>query len=120
MGFKIIERYGYVDKYKLKFWFEHGGICIWAANNKAEQQYNLAIENDALPISQELITLLNSLEDEYAGCLDWEYPPDPSPWNEKQKQDFKSRAEKAYHILLNELGSDYTVENAIDSCIPKN
>jgi len=106
-----------LEQYKLKFWFEHGGICIWGINEKAESTFGYAIENDVLPISEKLITLLNKLEDEYVTCLDWEDPRNPSPWNEKQKQDFKFSATKAYHILVKELGSDYIVENAIDSCI---
>jgi hypothetical protein len=57
------------------------------------------------------------IEDEYRGYLDWDYPPNPSPWTQKQKQDFKKRANLAYRKLTTELGSDYEVINELDRCV---
>lgn len=58
-------RFNHMKRYRLKFWFEHGGICIWAANDKANAEYGYAINSNSLPISNELVSLFNSLEDEY-------------------------------------------------------
>ena len=101
----------------LRFWFEHGGICIWGINDNAQEKYGYAIENSELPISKTLIVELNTLESEYATYLDWEYPPNPSPWTEDEKADFLNRANIAYEKLKCELGSDYDVENEAYRCV---
>jgi len=77
-----------MSKYKLKFWFEHGGICVWGENDNAKEKYGYAIDNEKLPISKELIEELNNLEDEYSTYLDWNEPQNPSPWSEEQKKIF--------------------------------
>ena len=103
-------------KYILKYWFEYGGICLWSVNDSAKNKFGYAIDNDKLPVSKSLINELYALEEEYQSSLDWEYPPDPSPWTLEQKQDFKNRANLTYLKLLSELGSDFEVINEIDNC----
>jgi hypothetical protein len=103
--------------YKLKYWFEHGGICVWGVNEAAKEKYGYAIKTASLPISDSLIETLNKLEEEFHSYLDWEYPPNPSPWTEEHKLDFISRATKAYEKLCFELGEAYAVENSILSCV---
>lgn len=104
-------------KYILKYWFEHGGTCLWSTNDLAKNKFDYAIANEKLPISKSLIKELYALEEEYHGYLDWEYPPNPSPWTENQKSDFKYRANKVYHKLLSELGIEYEIINEIDRCV---
>ena len=100
-----------MSKYQLRFWFEHGGICIWGMNEKAKEEYGYSIENDSLPISKDLLAELNALEDEYATYLEWDCPQDPSPWTNEQKVDFLSRATSAYEKLRDELGSEFEITN---------
>ena len=105
----------YMSKLELRFWFEQGP-CIWAKNHEADIKYGYAIDPERLPISDSLIRLLNDLMKEYATYLDWDYPPNPSPWTEEQKEDFLCRANKAYDQLKNELGAEYEINNeAADS-----
>jgi len=106
-----------MSKYHLKFWFEHGGICIWGNNEAAESKYGYAIEQKMLPISADLIEELNDLEDEYVSYLDRDYPPNPSPWTDEQKVDFLKRANLAYEKLKDELGVDFKVENNLLECV---
>jgi hypothetical protein len=105
-----------LTKYIIKYWFEYGGFCLWAVNDNAENKYGYAINNNKLPISKSLIDELYALEEEYQSSLNWEYPPDPSPWTLEQKQDFTYRANAAYLKLLSELGNDFEVINEIDNC----
>ena len=104
-------------KYVLKYWFEHGGACLWSANDAAKEEFGYAIDNERLPISKELVSELELLENEYYGYLDWEYPPDPSPWSTEQKIGFVNRANKLYMKLLSELGSDFEIINEVDRCL---
>ena len=101
----------------LRYWFEHGGTCLWSVNDNARNKFGHSIDNDDLPISKELTVELNTLEDEYHGYLDWDYPPNPSPWTSVQKQDFIYRANMSYLKLISELGSDFEVINELDKCV---
>ena len=51
------------------------------------------------------------------GYLNWEYPPDPSPWSIEQKVDYINRANMLYMKLLSELGSDFEIINEVDRCV---
>lgn len=104
------------EKYIIRFWFEHGGICLWSANTTAHDKYGYPIENKKLPISSELIDKLNNLEAEYHTYLDWDYPPNPSSWSKEHKEDFIKRATNVYDILCNELGYEYEVINDVRNC----
>ncbi|MDR0571160.1 MAG: hypothetical protein LBG71_08135 [Clostridiales Family XIII bacterium] len=102
-----------MSKYKLRFWFEHGGYCLWGMNDEAKEKYGYPIENHALPISEALTMELNALEKEYATYLNWDCPQDPSLWTKKHKADFLNRATSAYEKLKYELGSDFEISNEV-------
>jgi hypothetical protein len=106
-----------LNKYVLKFWFEHGGTCLWSANQSAVNKFGYAIDNETLPISARLVTELNALEDEYHTYLDWNDPPSPSPWTQEQKQGFIDRANATYQKLLSELGEEFELINKVDTCV---
>jgi len=104
-------------KYKLKFWFEHSGFCIWATNNVAIEKYGYCITNSKLPISDKLINELNALKEEYHSYLDWNVPQNPSPWTEEHKCDFVSRANAVYEEIKAELGSDFEISNEVNRSV---
>ena len=106
-----------MSAYQLRFWFEHGGICIWGMNDKAKADYGYPIRNDMLPISVGLINELNSLENEYGTYLNWDSPSEPSLWTEEHKIDFLKRSTTVCEKLKNELGSDFQIENKVNQCI---
>ena len=93
-------------KNELRFSFDYGGFCPWANDG--------AIEPNALPISQELIDEINSLCDEFDTSLDWEYPPDPSPWTKEEWYDFFKRSKLIYEKLEKELGADYELISELE------
>jgi hypothetical protein len=51
-----------MTKYILKYWFEHGGTCLWSVNDNARKKFNYPVDNEMLPISKDLIMELNDLE----------------------------------------------------------
>ena len=106
-----------MPKYELTFWFEHGGICVWAKNEAAKNKFGYAINNESLPISDTLKNELTTLEERYHGCLDWDCPSNPSPWSNGEKEQFRIDAQKAYARLGRELGDEYAIINAIDNCL---
>lgn len=44
---------GNLEKYRLKFYFEHGGICFWSMNAMAHDKYGYPIETSRLPMKIE-------------------------------------------------------------------
>ena len=98
-------------EYKIKFWFEHGGVCLWGDNDKTEEKYGLVIEPQDLPISDYLKNQLEDLMDEYGTYLDWDAPQNPSPWSIEHKQDFVNRATEVYKKLKDELSEDFEIIN---------
>lgn len=104
-------------KYVLRYWFEHGGTCLWSDNEEARNKFHYAINNKKLPISKALVEELYALEEEYHSYLDWDCPPNPSPWTSEQKVDFKNHAYLVYLKLLSELGNDFEVINELDKCV---
>ncbi|SFC97177.1 hypothetical protein [Clostridium uliginosum] len=87
-------------KYVLRYCFELGGTCLWSVNDNAKNKFDYPIDNDELPVSKNIVDELYALEEEYHGYIDWNYPPNPSPWTTKQKLDLKKRANMVYLKLL--------------------
>ncbi len=106
-----------MEGYVLKYWFEHGGTCLWSANQLARDKFGYAIDNQELPISKALVDELYALETEYHGYLNWNDPVSPSPWTMIQKQDFINRSNAVFLKLLVELGEEFEVINDVDSCV---
>jgi hypothetical protein len=104
-------------KYVLKYWFEHGGTCLWSVNDNAKFKFDYDVPNEKLLISKALVDELNTLEAEYHSYLNWDEPKSPSPWTPNQKNGFKIRANVTYIKLLSELGNDFEVINDIESCL---
>lgn len=98
-------------KYKIKFFFEWGtDLCLWSGNSAAIERYGICeIPYERIGISDELRLSLAKMGEEYQGALNWEYPPDPSPWTQAQKDDFMLRAQEVFKRLTEELGEDHEV-----------
>ncbi len=103
--------------YTYRFWFEHGGGCLWSANDAAREQYGYKVDYTALPITKDLQKELGILEAEYHTILDWDDPAAGCQWSEEQKADFVKRAHLVYEALCAELGENYTVIDETETCV---
>lgn len=92
-------------------------MCFWGKNDDAKERYGYAIPNNALPVSNNSIDTLETLETEYGSYLNWEYPSDPSPWTDEHKLDFIMRALALYFTLVKELGTDFELINEVSRCV---
>ncbi len=106
-----------MSTYRIRFWFEHGGICLWGMNEATKEKYGYAIENNELPLSETLIEVLNDLEIQYSKSLNWESPLDMAPWTKADREKFREGTNVAYSLLVEALGSDFEVINDIEDCI---
>ena len=99
---------------RLRYFYEYTPHCLWADNEDAHDQFGYGIANKKLPLSEKTIELLDSLGDEFHGCLNWDDPTGPSPWTKEHDIDFYNRALEAYNILVKELGDEYEVINELN------
>lgn len=103
--------------YKMSFWFEYGGHCLWSANDKSREKFGYAVDNRCLPVSHSLFEELNSMEREFRSYLNWEDPSGPSTWTTEHKADFCIRADKLYQKLVAELGVEFEIINEQNNLI---
>ena len=104
-------------KYKLKYWFEHGGGCLWSENEVTKARFGYPVAIEKLPLTSETVKRLYQLEEEYSSYLNWDDPASPSLWTKEQKSDFLCRAQKIQMDLVKELGDDYEIMSEVSSCV---
>ncbi|PAU47767.1 hypothetical protein CK936_16930 [Streptomyces albireticuli] len=78
-------------------------------NPDVDSPYGSPCELEQLPIST--ATRTESARLPYQSSIDWEYPPDPSPWTKEQWTLFRQQADAARDALRRELGDDWIVED---------
>lgn len=97
-------------KYKMKYWFEWGGTCLWSANDAARNEFGYAVDEQQLPISQKLKNLLWYLQAYHENMMDMDNAPDDSPWwTEEDTVMFDKKKKFAYEQLCRELGEEYEI-----------
>jgi len=69
---------------------------------------------DSLDLSENLKQTIVELGEEYQSSLDWNYPPDPSPWSQEHKDDFLKRTKIVYKKLCDELGDKFKINYCVD------
>lgn len=97
--------------YTLRFFFEWGTPhSLWCGDEETTARYGVGpIHCEDLPLSDGLKATLLQMGEEYQTALNWQYPPDPSPWTAEHRADFLRRCEEVYKQLADELGEDYRV-----------
>jgi hypothetical protein len=99
-------------KYRLRYFFDPGAdICLWASNEAARQEFGYPVEARRLPLPENTWRRVTYLSAWYDTSLDWDYPPDPSPWDETERQRFNSEAQRMLATLREQLGSDFEIQD---------
>jgi hypothetical protein len=62
-----------------------------------------------LPVSPALRDELEGLVDIYDTSLNWDYPPDPGPWDEQTCREFNAAVRIAMAKLREELGPRWRI-----------
>lgn len=95
---------------KFRYFFDPGsGICLWAADDEAKEAFGYPVDLSQLPLSQEVIALGQQLIARFDGSIDWEYPPNPSPWSSAEQESFKAASRQLYAKLASELGAGFEI-----------
>ena len=98
-------------QYELKFMYDWGsGVCVWSANAAAKKHFgDYPINTASLPISKELVDVLDNLIAQYDTALNWNNPGGALLWDKTQQAKFEEDARSAYKQLCIELGAEYKV-----------
>jgi len=98
--------------FRIRFFFDAGsGICFWAGNEAARQKYDYPIEASTLPMSENLWREAVYICAWYDTSIDWEYPPDDSPWSSSERNIFNRKVRDFFARVQAELGSEYELVN---------
>ena len=68
--------------------FEWGGGCLWGLNKAVFEQYDVGPVEDRVGLTQEILEQLEKLSEWHNSALNWEYPPDPGPWQKEEYDAF--------------------------------
>jgi hypothetical protein len=101
------------EKYRLRFFFDAGsGICFWTANKLTEARFkNYPVQAEALPLSPKTIEQINQIATWYDRSLNWDYPPDPSPWRQEEWDRFNRAVKDLLDTVRQELGDSFEISN---------
>ncbi|WP_330456551.1 hypothetical protein OIB37_06385 [Streptomyces sp. NBC_00820] len=92
----------------LRFFFEAGvDTPLWPQDMGSPYGHPCVLER--LPISPAVMAELARLSEWYQGSIDWDYPPNPSPWSDEELRLFKEQAHAALEELRRELGEGWVV-----------
>lgn len=100
--------------YKIRFWFDFGGVCLWSQNEVTKEKFGYAIDLNSLGISKQLIEKIDELQNEFSNYIDWSDPTSPTKWTTRRKNNFLIRTAEVIDELRVELGNMFEVQNDTD------
>ena len=95
---------------RLRFFFEYGvDTPLWP--DEVDSPYGCPCDPDLLPITPATRDELGRLVAWYQSSLNEEYPPDPVPWPQHQRELFNQQVAGVLRVLRRELGDAWIVED---------
>lgn len=99
-----------MPKYQFRFFFSAGsGICFWGADEETKAKYDYPVNHWELPLCENTKRGIDHLLYWYDTSIDWDYPPDPSPWTAEEDSRFQERVSELLKVVKKELGADYGI-----------
>ena len=102
-------------KYKLRFFFEYGHGCLWTVGEESWNTFGNPANLEKLHLSESLRNKLQQLEEKFQTSLNWDYPPDPSPWRQDVCDAFNAEVVETFDEIVKELGAEFEVVNEQES-----
>src|SRR5262245_27353637 len=98
-----------LPRYNIRLMFEWGGGCLWCGNDAARNAFDVGPIEDRLQLSDVICRRLVEMTAWHDGSLNWDYPPDPGPWNPEEYDRFDKAANEVLDAVRRELGPDFEV-----------
>jgi hypothetical protein len=97
--------------YVLRFFFDYGGTCLWAANDAARERFGYPVELSELSIPEELRHELQRAGERFDTSLDWDNPAGPSPWSKEDSEQFTELTDRLLGRLRVALGPNFEIRD---------
>lgn len=92
-------------RFELRYFFDGAsGICLWSANEAANDAFGYAVEIDDLALSESTIQKGRSLLDWWAVNSDTDVQ-----WAENEYTQFRKDAQDFLHLLNEQLGPEFVI-----------
>lgn len=85
------------------------GICLWSSNAEAVAKFDYGVDSSTLPVPENTWRRMLYLSAWWDTSIDWNYPPDPSPWDDEERRRFNVEAQKMLALLREQLGADFEI-----------
>jgi hypothetical protein len=97
--------------YVLRFFFDYGGTCLWAANDLARERFGYPVELSELPIPDDLRHELQLAGERFDTSLNWDNPAGPSPWSKEDSEQFTELTDCLLDRLRVALGPSFEIRD---------
>ena len=98
-----------VPKYELLLMFEWRGGCLWCLNDAAREAFDVGPVEDRIGLTEEILTKMDKLTEWHDTALNWDYPPDPGPWQKAEYEAFDIAALEIMYEVKKCLGPKFRV-----------
>jgi hypothetical protein len=102
-----------MNKFRIRFFFEYGGGCLWGGDERTIEEYGYPIKLEILPLKKSTLDHLKKLETLFQSSLNWDDPASVSPWSKEESIAFKNQAEQVLISLKAELHEKFEIHNEI-------
>ncbi|MDP9363464.1 MAG: hypothetical protein M3Q10_04400 [Chloroflexota bacterium] len=107
------------EPYRLRYFFDPGsGIYLWSGNAQARSAFGYPVCIEELPLSPDTILEARRVTASFDRSLNWDYPPDPGPWDQVQCDGFNAAARARLARLRRELGDGFVIEDGFREVRP--
>lgn len=97
--------------YVLRFFFDYGGTCLWAANEPARERFGYPVELSELPIPDDLRHELRLAGKRFDTSLDRDNPAGPTPWTKEESEQFVALTGRLLDRLRVALGPSFEIRD---------
>ena len=97
--------------YVLRFFFDYGGVCLWAASDAARRRFGYPVELADLPIPDDLRVALRAACEQFDTSLDWDNPAGPSRWSSAQYEAFEDQTDDLLTRLRAALRTSFEIRD---------
>lgn len=101
-----------MENFKLRYLFDPGsGTCLWSENELAIDKFGYAVELASLELSSALKSQAEELIVRFDTSIDWNDPPNPSPWSDMERERFEFDSARLLQSLQECLGDAFEIRD---------
>lgn len=97
------------ERFRIRLMFEWGGGALWCGNEATLAKFSAGPIEEKLPLRATTIERLGHMTRWHDTALNWDYPPDPGPWEAVEYKKFDDAAEALLAVIQEELGIGFEV-----------